>query len=422
MMKSKLQRRGVILAIVLCFSVVHLRPANSAEAVWPQFRGPNGAGVQPDANPPIKIGPEIGKRWKIDVPWSPSSPSIWGDRIYLTTFHEGQLQTRAYQREDGTLLWIASLKPETLEVFHRTDGSPAASTVATDGRHVVSYFGSIGLICYDTEGKELWRHPMPAAQSAGKFGTGTSPIIVNDTVILSRDDPALPKLLALDVATGQVKWESPRLGLYGSFGTPIVWQHQDLTELVLPGSVQLKGYDFETGRERWSIQGLTRFTCTTAVIGDGRLYYGAWAPGGADSPWPAWPVFRDNTDPNGDGVIELTELDENRRDFYRALDRNDDGKITEQDWTELLRVSEQGSNQLVAVKAGGQGDITDSHVLWSYDRGLPYVPSPLYYQGRIYIVKDGGLMTSIDFRAVEVIMPRPWPRTAGFTWPPCPAN
>jgi outer membrane protein assembly factor BamB len=419
-MKPKQQKRGNVLAVALFFSCVHLPQGKAADLSWPQFRGPNGSGVQPEANPPIKIGPDDGVRWKVDVPPSPSSPCVWGDRIYLTTFHEGQLQTRAYRREDGALVWTASLKPETLEVFHRTCGSPAASTVATDGRHVISYFGSIGLICYDTEGKELWRHPMPVAESAGKFGTGTSPIIVDQTVILSRDERVLSKLLALDVATGRVKWESPRTGLYG-FGTPMVWRNEDTTELVLPGFLHLKGYDLQTGRERWSIQGLTKFSCTTAVVGEGRLYYGAWSPGGEDNPRPEWSKFSADNDPNGDGVIHLTELEENRRDFFRPFDLNEDGKITESDWDELQRTP-PFTNQLIAVKAGGQGDITDTHVLWKYEKALPYVPSPLFYQGRIYMIKDGGILTSIDAETGQLYYQKRLPATGSYFASPVAAN
>src|SRR5437667_1254361 len=129
--------RGLEVAVLLA---VCAGTAISAEARpvsnWPQFRGPNSSGVARDAKPPVKISPTNGVVWSIDVPWSPSSPCVWGDRIFLTTFTDGELQTRCYRTRDGQLLWTRGIKPQKLETFHRTDGSPAASTPVTDGRHV----------------------------------------------------------------------------------------------------------------------------------------------------------------------------------------------------------------------------------------------------------------------------------------------
>src|SRR5207249_11502552 len=109
------------------------------------------------------------------------------------------------------------LKVEKLETFHRTEGSPAASTPVTDGRSVVSYFGSFGLISHDFKGKELWRHALPVADSGGGFGSGTSPIIVGDLVILNRDQTENSSLLAVDLRTGKKVWESMRPEATGSF-------------------------------------------------------------------------------------------------------------------------------------------------------------------------------------------------------------
>src|SRR5580765_4918246 len=86
---------------------------------WPQFRGPNGSGVAADAKPPIKIGPTNGVLWKVEVPWSPASPCVWDDRIFLTTLNDGELQTRCHSTADGKLLWAHGVKPKELELFHR---------------------------------------------------------------------------------------------------------------------------------------------------------------------------------------------------------------------------------------------------------------------------------------------------------------
>ena len=369
--------------------------AASATQNWPQFRGVNGSGVAAGAKPPINITP-TNSLWKIEVPWSPSSPCIWGDQIFLTTFNDGELQTRCYGRKKGDLVWSQVIKPEKLEIFHGTEGSPAASTPATDGSRVVSYFGSFGLICYEMKGKELWKHPMPVADSGGGFGTGTSPIIVGNLVVLNRDQNEKSSVLAVDLRTGKKVWETPRPENHGSFGTPILWRNSGMDEIVTPGSVRLNGYDLKTGKERWVFEGVTAFSCPTPVVGDGLLFYAGWSPGKSDSPWPTWEGFVEKNDKNKDGEITLDEFDDQMRDFARGMDVNRDGKVTKSDWDLLQARTAKGKNVLVALKPGGTGEISTSHLAWKFDRGLPYVASPLLYEGRIYLFKDGGMMSSFD--------------------------
>src|SRR5215471_13649530 len=115
---------------------------NAATPAWPGFRGPNCSGVSADAKPPIKISPTNSVIWKIPVPWSPSSPCIWGDQIFLTTYADNELQTRCYRRQDGKLEWSRGVKADKLEMYHGTESSPAASSPALDGERLVSYFGS----------------------------------------------------------------------------------------------------------------------------------------------------------------------------------------------------------------------------------------------------------------------------------------
>jgi outer membrane protein assembly factor BamB len=368
---------------------------------WPQFRGANGAGVARDARPPVKIGPTESALWRVAVPWSPSSPAVWGDRIFLTTFNEEQLEIRCHDASDGRVRWSRQIKPESVEEHHRSDGSPAASTPATDGRRVVSYFGSFGLICHDLDGKELWRHPMPLAESGGRFGSGTSPIIVGRHVVLNRDQHQYSSLLAVDLETGRTLWETPRPDAAGSFGSPALWRNDGEDQVVLAATARLKGYALQTGAERWVVDGVTGMVCTTPVVGEGMLYFAAWSPGQADSPRQPWEEFLKRWDKNGDRVVDLEEIDVNRRDYMRGMDRTRDGKFTIEDW-ELLKAGDaRADNLLLAVKPGGRGNISETHVAWQYRRALPYVPSPLLYEDRIYFVKDGGLMSSLDAKTGE---------------------
>jgi len=397
MMKINFSGFFFFAAVALC---LHGIVAAGADAQWPQFRGANAAGTSDTAKPPVAIGPTQGVLWKIEVPWSPSSPCIWGNRIFLTTFHDGQLETRAYDRRDGRLLWSRGLKAEKVEEFHSTDGSPAAATPATDGKRVVSYFGSFGVICYDQNGKELWRHPLPVALSGGSYGSGTSPVIMGDRVILNRDQAVNSSLLALSLNTGKTLWETPRPEFGGGFGTPVLWHNERADEVVMPGSVRLKAYDLKTGRERWMVEGVASFVCTTPVIGDNQLYFAAWSPGKSDSSFPTdWPSFLKQFDKNGDGRVLLSEFDPVTRDFIRGLDVDRDGELTEKDLSAIRAVGAKAENVLIAVRPGGLGNISQTHVVWSYNRGLPYVPSPLYYDGRIYLIKDGGMMSSFEAKS-----------------------
>jgi len=376
-------------------STLLLCALTTASANWPQFRGPNCSGVSESAKPPTNITP-TNALWHVEVPWSPSSPCVWGNRIFLTTIDNGELQTRCYDRKTGRQLWSRIVKPEKLEIYHASEGSPAASTPATDGQRVVSYFGSFGFLCHDFSGKELWRHPLPLVDSPGGFGSGTSPAIFGNHVVLLRDQNQGSTVMALDVRTGKTKWETPRPEAFGSFGTPIVWKHGSVQELVTPGSLRLQSYDLQTGKERWMVDGVTTFSCTTPVIGDGLLYFAGWSPGKSDSPFPSWKSFLDMNDKNKDGQVTFEEMPPSDRDFLERMDSNHDGKITKEDWDILQGRIAKGQNVLVAIKPDGTGNITDSHVAWKFTRGLPYVPSPLFYDGRLYLIKDGGMVSAFE--------------------------
>src|SRR5215475_6655348 len=141
---------------------------------WPRFRGPGGSGVADGQKPPVAFGPDRNVKWKVSVPSGLSSPVVAGDKLVLTAFDGGKLYTIAYDRADGKEAWRAEAPAKQLEAYHKTEGSPAASTPATDGERIVSYFGSCGLVCYDLSGKELWKHEIPPALLGGGFGTGTS--------------------------------------------------------------------------------------------------------------------------------------------------------------------------------------------------------------------------------------------------------
>ena len=386
-----------LFAISMC-AVATAACAGTTEQ-WPMFRGPNGSGVSETAKPPLEFGPEKNVIWKIPVPSSPSSPCVWEDRLFLTTYADGKLETRCYSVKEGKLLWSRISPAEQVEEFLASDGSPAASTPATDGQYVVSYFGSCGLVCHDVSGKEVWRYPLPAAQTFAGYGSGTSPLIAGNLVILNRDQVTNSSLLAVDLRTGKKAWETPRPEAITSWGTPIVWTNQGTEEIVTPGNLLLKGYSARTGEQRWLLSGVSHSVCTTPVLGDGLLFFGAWGPGKSDAPFPTWEQFTAQNDKNKDGVITPEEMEPPMRPFIKALDLDHDGRVTKADFDQLQSFLSRGENVLVAVKPGGQGDISQSHAAWKATRGIPYIASPLYYQGRVYLVKDGGMVSCLEAKS-----------------------
>jgi outer membrane protein assembly factor BamB len=180
------------------------------------------------------------------------------------------------------------------------------------------------------------------------------------------------------------------------------WQNNGVDEVVLGATGRLRGYDLQSGRERWVVNGVTGYVCTTPVIGgDGVLYFAGWSNGTADNPLTPWDEFTKRFDKNGDGEVAFDEIDAARIDYYRGLDANRDGKFTKSDWDVIATESVGTENVMVAVKPGGTGNITASHVMWKFRKGIPYVPSPLLYDGRIYLMKDGGLLSSVDAKTGE---------------------
>jgi outer membrane protein assembly factor BamB len=387
---------------MLCRSALFLLSCLAATAAfaednWPRFRGPNGSGIAESKNPPVQIQLDSAIRWKVAVPKGVSSPCIWGKRLFLTAFEDGKLWTLAYDRDDGHELWRAAAPAKQIEKFHAIEGSPAASTCATDGKRVVSYFGSCGILCYDLEGHPLWKYELPTAETAFDFGTGTSPIIADGLVILVRDVTNGPVVFALDAETGEQRWKTERTGALTAFSTPIVAGQGKDALLIAAGALQMKAYDLHSGKERWLLRGLPTGNCTLPVVGGERVFFAGWSPGGADSPMPSFDDLLKQYDTNKDGALQKAEMEKSPlKNYFDANDPNHDGTITREEWEANFAYMKKGKNSLFAFSPKGEGDITDTAIAWKHTKGLPYVPSPLYYRGRIFLVRDGGMVSCFD--------------------------
>jgi outer membrane protein assembly factor BamB len=152
---------------------------------WPQYRGPAGAGVS-EGTAPVQFGLKQNLQWKAEVPLGHSSPSMWGDRIFLTSFESAskKLRVRAYERRTGKLLWQRVVPAQKIEEVHPVS-SPATATPVVDGERVYVYFGSAGVFSYDLQGNSIWSRPLPAAKL--DFGSGTSPILTEHALVIALD-------------------------------------------------------------------------------------------------------------------------------------------------------------------------------------------------------------------------------------------
>lgn len=388
------------LAATLILSSIRLPSTLASQTDWPQFRGPGGLGVgAPDSHPPVTFGPSTNVAWRIEVPRGNSSPIVWGKRIFLTAFSGGNLLTIALDRYSGRELWRRVIVPDKVEEVHQSLGNPASATPRTDGERVYVHFGSVGMLAYDLDGHELWRRPMALTQT--EYGASSSPVLIGDNLFQLLDQDGGSHLIALDKRTGEVVWRLDRPEMRRGFGTPIVWEHGGTTDLVVPGTLWLKGLDPRSGSERWRVSGLARITCTSPVVGDGILFTASWTTGGdRNTEHIAMPKFDDflaEHDRNKDGKFSLDELPPGAaKQRFKHMDGDRSGFIERAEWESMADIFERVENQAFAVKPDAQGLLSDAGVLWRFKKGLPYVASPLFYRGRFYMVKNGGMLSCLD--------------------------
>ena len=254
-----------------------------------------------------------------------------------------------------------------------------------------------------------WPSISPATKSgAGRsrcpqteYGASSSPVLAGDHLIQLVDQDGASYLVAVHKRTGAVVWRVERPEMRRGFGTPIVWDHHGVSDLVVPGTIWLKGLDPQNGEERWRVSGLARITCTSPVVGDGVLFTASWTTGGDRSAdritMPKFDAVLAERDLDHDGKLNYSELPEGPiKQRFKHLDGNRDLLVDRTEWESMADIFARVENQAFAVKPDSQGKLSDSTVLWRFKKGLPYVASPLYYQGRLYLAKNGGMATCLD--------------------------
>jgi len=379
---------------------------DDAAGTWRQFRGPSGAAVAVGNKVlPTEIGPTQYVVWKTPLPKGHSSPIVDGDRIFLTAIVDKKLLTIGVDRATGKEIWRSEAPHKTLEKVHAV-GTPAQATAATDGRRVVAFFGSAGLFCYDRDGKEQWRVPMGPFKT--EFGAASSPLLVDGRVILNQDFDGDSNLTVYDVNTGKPVWKIDRAGFGVGYATPVIWNVAGKKQIVQAGTLRIIGYDFDTGKEIWAAQGLARISNMTPTIGpDNILYIASWAPGADPGELVVVPSFDESLekhDANKNGVLEGSEIPAGPvKDRLPQFDANRDGHVDRAEWESMRRIFATAKNRMIAIRPGGTGDITKTHVLWEQTKQLPYVPSPLLYNDLIFMVKNGGFVSALDPKSGKAV-------------------
>lgn len=311
---------------------------------WPQFRGPEGTGHSPAKNLPLHWDAAKNVAWKTALPgkgWS--SPALHNGRLYLTAAEEsgGELSLRALcvEAASGKTAWSTEIF-KTPPVRHHQKNSQASPTAIVEDGRIYVHFGHYGTACLDLAGKILWQQN--ELKYSPVHGNGGSPIIVGKALVFSADGASDPAIIALDKATGKVLWKVKRETTAKknfSFSTPTLITVNGQPQIISPGSGVVSALEPATGRELW------------------RCRYGE---GYSVIPKPVL----------GHGLIFLS--------------------------------SGYDKPVLYAIRTGGSGDVTDTHIAWKLEKGAPHTPSPLLVGEEIYVVSDAGIATCMDAKTGQI--------------------
>ncbi len=366
-------------------------------ADWPQFRGPNGTGLSSDTNLPVEMTPEKNVAWKTAIPTGFSDPVLVGSRIFLTAVEQEVLLTLCLDRATGKILWRREAPRPRKEIMHKPN-SPASPSAASDGQSVFVFFGDYGMLAYGMDGEERWR--LPLGPFNNQNGHGSSPIVAGDLVVLICDQDTDSYLLAVDKKSGKVRWKVDRPGITRGYSTPVLWRGQ----LIVTGAYELISYDAKTGAKIWWVNGTAWQTKGVPVVADDTIYINTWETGGDFETPPTvdpWDVVTARLDTDKDGRLSPAEAKPLFRNGFYDYDLNKDGFLDAAEWEAYKRLR-AAANSVMAIRPQGKGDLT-SQVMWRYRKSLPNVPSPLLYGGALFLVKDGGIVTTLNPATGEVV-------------------
>lgn len=344
-------RRGIL---ALAAATLLIAGHASAETAWTRFRGPNGSGVAADAQPPTTWSSTQNVQWKAALPGAgTSSPIIVGERVFVTCYSgygDGQrggdiskLQRAlvCLNRADGKILWSSAVPatiPEDSYDGMLSEHGYATQTSVSDGECVYVFFGKSGAAAFDFTGRKLWQTSLGTDSNQKRWGSASSPILYKNFVIINASEEG-HAIVALDKATGKEAWRATGDALQLSFGTPILVETEGRTDLVLAVPGELWALNPDTGKLRWFAEtGLSGNIAPSVIAGDGMVFAFGGFP-------------------------------------------------------------QLGA---VAVRTGGKGDVTQTHIAWT-SHNSSYIPTPVLFEGRLYVVSDAGFATCLDAKTGALI-------------------
>jgi outer membrane protein assembly factor BamB len=376
-----------------------------AGADWPQFRGPDGSGLCASCGPlPTEFGPQKNVLWKTELPPGKSSPVLAGDRIFLTAYEGDDLITICLSRITGQIQWRRSVRAAKRE-YQNPLNHRAAPTPVTNENSVFVFFADFGLVSYDFAGKQRWQLPLGPFNS--QHGVAGSPVYVDGKVILVCDQDTDAFIFAVDAESGKIVWKTPREVING-YSSPVIYRpSHGPAQVIAPGSYQLTAYSVVNGEPIWYVRGLTCQPKSAPIVVGDIVYFNGWTVGNDDGEQVELPSFAEAiaaADANHDGKLSQAELPKawQPTGSWRAIDLDRDGLLNEREW-EFFRTRRASRNGFMAVKLGGSGDVTATHLLWRFEKSLPDVPTPLIYKDVVFLVRSGGIATSLDARTGKIL-------------------
>ncbi len=345
---------------------------------WPSFRGAGGRGVAEGQNPPIawnvseQASENINFKWKTPIPGlGLSCPSIWGDRIYLTSAvseqateglkiglygnvdsveedYEFDFNVYCLEKNSGSVVWERTATTARPKVKRHTKSSHANPTIATDGNYVVAFFGSEGIYCYDVDGELKWKKDLGFLDSGWfydpgyQWGFGSSPIIFENRVYVQCDIQKNSFVAAYDLATGEEVWRTAREEI-PSWSTPTIHEFGDTAMLLTHATKAARGYDARTGDLLWTLPKHSEIVVPTPFVAHDLIFI-------ASGYSPIQPIYAIR--PTARGDISLPE-----------------------------------------------GTDTNEFIAWSTQRNGPYMPSPIAYGDYLYCCGNSGIMTCYDAKS-----------------------
>lgn len=385
---------------------------------WPQFRGPNCSGISPGTDPlPTEFSASKNVVWKVKVGDGIGCPVVADGRVYVGGMAGDEtVALFAFDAASGKPLWKRTWQTGPLAEVHQTN-SHASTTPAADDERVYFYFSTLGMIAVDARtGDNVWHRKLPTPFFVFKWGPAMSPVLYKDKLLFCQDDDLYPAMYAFDKRTGKTLWEDDRSDMAVNYSHPVVCTTNRGDEIVVAGTGMLIGYDPETGKRLWNAKTLLRNIKTTPVVHDGTIYVSLQSSGIANQ----WLATADRSKTgNGDGKLSKAEVQAFVGDkikvpeaFYkRTFDRGDlnkDGLLEGKEFDlaflapdnfagARFDAKDPADEYILAVRGGGRGDVTNSHLLWKHrTKYTDHIVSPYVSDGRMLLIKRGGIATFFE--------------------------